>query len=474
MKAPKLFSILCAGALVFGSASMLTACSEPGSEEQTPVEGLTGGVAATVNGTEIEEDTVTTYIQNLRTYYGLSEEADWGEYLVSIDQTPTVFREDIIDIYVKDKLLEQAAVEREIEVPEEEIDEAVAKIKDQYDSDEAWQEGLNGAGFTDENAYREAIKESLTDTHLREDVVGDQTPSDEEVLEYAEENISNYDGAKKSSHILFAAEDEATAQEVLDKINSGELDFAEAATEYSTDSSAADGGNVGWDKFSSFVTEYTTALAELEKDQVSGLVTSQYGIHIIKCTDVFNVSDVIAEEKAEGETQEGEAPAEEEVASEADEASTDESTGDESAEESTEEDTSVTLTGLNDLPEDFVETFTETVLSTKENEAYDTWYEEYKEAADIVINDMPENVPYNLDIEQYKEAAEEEAAEEEAAAEDGAAVEDDVATGESEEAPAEGESADSSTDEADSATEESADSSSGAEEQDASEDETTE
>lgn len=45
---------------------------------------------------------------------------------------------------------------------------------------------------------------------------------------------------------------------------------------------------MGWDKTSSFVQEYTDALSGLEKDQVSGLVTSSYGIHIIKCTDVYN------------------------------------------------------------------------------------------------------------------------------------------------------------------------------------------
>ncbi|WP_369677506.1 peptidylprolyl isomerase, partial [Klebsiella pneumoniae] len=87
---------------------------------------------------------------------------------------------------------------------------------------------------------------------------------------------------------LFDSADEATAQEVLDKINSGELDFAEAAQQYSKDSSAQNGGDVGWDKMTSFVEPYQTALDGLAVDQVSGLVTTDYGIHIIKCTDEFN------------------------------------------------------------------------------------------------------------------------------------------------------------------------------------------
>lgn len=67
---------------------------------------------------------------------------------------------------------------------------------------------------------------------------------------------------------------------MLDKINAGELDFATAAESYSKDTaSAAEGGNVGWDRLSNLVTEYTTALADLNKGDVSGLVTSTYGIH---------------------------------------------------------------------------------------------------------------------------------------------------------------------------------------------------
>ena len=79
---------------------------------------------------------------------------------------------------------------------------------------------------------------------------------------------------------------------MLDKINAGELDFATAAESYSKDTaSAAEGGNVGWDRLSNLVTEYTTALADLNKGDVSGLVTSTYGIHIIQCTDVFEAPE---------------------------------------------------------------------------------------------------------------------------------------------------------------------------------------
>ena len=146
------------------------------------------------------------------------------------------------------------------------------------------------------------------------------------------------------------SDDEATAQEVLDKINSGELDFAEAAKEYSQDEgSKEDGGNVGWDKLTSFVDEYQTALDGLEEGQVSGLVTSSYGIHIIKCTQVFNAPEEV--------------------------------------------------TSIDQLPSEFMDSIKSTLESSAKQQAYSQWYQDYKSNADIQINDMPSGLVYDVSLD---------------------------------------------------------------------------
>ena len=225
-------------------------------------------------------------------------------------------------------------------------------MRGHYDSDTAWAEALEAVGMT-EDEYRDNISLSLVSQQLQQKVgEGAAEPTDEEVLESAKTYVSSYDGAKKSSHILFEASDEAQAQEVLDKINAGELDFATAAESYSKDTaSAAEGGNVGWDRLSNLVTEYTTALADLNKGDVSGLVTSTYGIHIIQCTDVF------------------EAPEE--------------------------------LTSLDQLPTEFQDSIRAMLQSSNQSNAYYSWLEEQRNAADIQINDMPEGLPYWVDMANY-------------------------------------------------------------------------
>lgn len=375
MKASKIIKAVCAIGIVSACAFALPACTNSDDQNPNKIEGLTGGVAATVNGAEVKEDTVTTYIQQYRTSQGMEEEDVWGQWLADYDYTPEQVREEIVNFYINQELIKQAAKEKNVEVPDTEIDEYVDQMKSYYESDEKWQEALESAGFT-EDEYREEVRISLLEGKVQDAVAPSEGATDEEVIEYV---MSTYNGAKKSSHILFAAEDEATAADVLARINAGELDFAEAAKEYSTDGSASTGGDVGWDKLSSFVQEYTDALALLEKDQVSGLVTSEYGIHIIKCTDVFTLP--------EG------------------------------------------TTDISLIPEDFLQPAKSTIEATNKSEAYENWYAEYKESADIVINEMPEKVPYNVDVSKYKSASED-GSEGDAITPDGATTDEGTATDE--------------------------------------------
>lgn len=325
-------------------------CSEEGAT--TPKQTYTGGVAATVNGVEIQEDTITQAIQDIRAQMGTTDEQSWGEWLAENDYTPETVREEIINSYVDQELVKQGAAAQEITADDGEVNDYVTQMRGNYDSDEAWSEALQSVGLT-EDEYRDNIKLSLMTQQLKTKVaenVGD--PADDEVLTSAQAYVSSYDGAKKSSHILFDSSDEALAQEVLEKVQSGELDFATAAETYSKDTgSAADGGNVGWDKLSNFVSEYTTALGELEKDQISGLVPSQFGIHIIKCTDVFTAPE--------------------------------------------------TLESIDQLPVEFQDSIKAMLRSNNESQAYYTWLEEQRNAADIVINDMPEGLPYWVDMANF-------------------------------------------------------------------------
>lgn len=366
-------SVFAAG-LVVACAWGIVGCS---TADESGGAKLTGGVAATVNGVEIAEDDVTTMIETQRASSGLDEEDAWGSYLASAGTTPEEIRENFIDGFIGRELVRQYASELGVTVDEAEVEESFENTRSNFSDDEKWQAALESQGMT-EDTYRDNIRFSLLYNGVVEAFAVEE-PSDENMLTYAQMFATSYTGAKKSSHILFDASDEETAQQVLDQINAGTLDFAEAAAEYSKDSSGADGGNVGWDKLTTFVTEYQDALDELEVGQVSGLVTSEYGIHIIKCTDEFTAPDE--------------------------------------------------LTDPSVLPEEFLEKIRPYAISADEDAALDEWLQGKRDASEIVINDMPEGLPYDVDMSKYEtedEASDEGDGESSDAADDGSASASDA------------------------------------------------
>lgn len=361
--------------------------------------GLTGGVAATVNGTEIEEDKVTRAINNMRLSYNYAEDEDWKEYLKGQNATPQSMRDETLGTLIDQELILQFAEQRGVTTDDEEIQSYVDKMAENYSTPEKWDEARKEGGFETEDDYKEALRFSILQKKLQEGFEEAVQLDDAGLLAKAQESAASYSGAKRSSHILFKTEDKETAQDVLNRIKSGELAFEDAVQEYSTDEgSKANGGDVGWDRLTTFVTEYTDALSGLNEGEVTkDLVESKYGWHIIMVTDVFEAPE--------------------------------------------------TVESLDQIPAEFQEEIRTTASETDSQTAMDDWLLEMKQTSDVVINPMPENVPYDVDMSgEYtqeemdeinkkaddelagKVAEEEETVTEEAAADDAAAAEGDAAT----------------------------------------------
>ncbi|WP_165253470.1 peptidylprolyl isomerase [Adlercreutzia sp. ZJ304] len=346
----------------------IAGCAETTSEKGlTPDTGLTGGVAATVNGAEIPEDDITRNINSLRLNASAEDDDAWAKYLNQMGYTPSSLREYFLDSMIDQQLVIQFADDEGCGATDEEIQGQVDKMRQNYSSDEAWQEALENSGFETEDDYREALKYSIGNEKLKEKFANEAVADDAKVLEQAQSQYNGKGTMRRSSHILFAESDQAKAQEVLGQLQAGTLDFAEAAKEYSTDTgSAENGGDVGWDGTNSFVEAYQTALDGLQVGEMTDLVQSDYGWHIIKCTDMVTVPDEI--------------------------------------------------TDLSQVPDSLLVDIRASVKETQASEDLSAWKKSKRESSDVVINDMPENVPYNVDMSAY-ETPEEEKATDEAAEE---------------------------------------------------------
>lgn len=323
-------------------------------------------VAATVYGVDIKESKISVQVETIRAQMGLDDDAIWAQYLAQFGMTPEALREQLLEPYINYELVRHDASELGVSISQEDVDAEVASTRSHFvvtksngeedveATNKAWQAALEGANFTEEE-YRKTIEAQMLDQAVRKKLADEAQPSEEDVFMYAQMYNSTYNGSRRSSHILFAASDAELAQSVLDQINNGSLDFAEAARTYSIDTgSAADGGNVGWDT-GGFVTEYSSALAELEPGQVSGLVTSQFGIHIIMCTGYY---------------------------------------------ESPEE-----FTSADQLPADLYETVVNYAKSSASSTLYSEWIAERRKVAEesgnLVINPIPAGLSYNVDVSPY-------------------------------------------------------------------------
>ena len=145
-------------------------------------------------------------------------------------------------------------------------------------------------GFSDQTyqnfMYISQYYQALNDYYFGEN--GVNTPSDEDIQKYYEDN---YITAK---HILITTVDPASgetkrtdeeakkeAQSILDRINAGE-DFDTLMNQYSEDTGLSNNPNGYTFTEGQMLTEFYDGAKALAEDEVSELVKSSYGYHIIK------------------------------------------------------------------------------------------------------------------------------------------------------------------------------------------------
>jgi len=119
--------------------------------------------------------------------------------------------------------------------------------------------------------------------------------TDEDLRHYYNQHLSDYrvQDRVKVVHILFKTTDktpaevttlEKTARDVLAQVKAGK-DFGDLAKQYSEDSTAQQGGDIGWIVRGQTVKEFEDAAFSMKPGQVSDLVKTVYGIHIIKVVE---------------------------------------------------------------------------------------------------------------------------------------------------------------------------------------------
>jgi len=191
------------------------------------------------------------------------------------------------------------AQEQNITVSDEEVDQEIAKIKEQVgdqarssgqdmSNQEAYEQALKQNNIT-EDQLREDIRENLPVQKVQERVTGDAAPSDKEIQNYYEKNKEAQFTTPEQRcvrHILFNKDQKEKAEDVKQKLENGG-DFAKLAKEYSQDPGSAEkGGDLGCLGKGETVPEFEQAAFGAKQGEIVGPVKTEFGYHILKVTDV--------------------------------------------------------------------------------------------------------------------------------------------------------------------------------------------
>ena len=195
-------------------------------------------------------------------------------------------RQQVLAQMINQSLILQAGKRRNIQATDSEIEAVIAH---------------NPNIKNPSAAIRQDIADSIIVEKVRQQaIMQNSRVSDSEVARYIEQakqqgvTLPEADPVRQyhAQHILIKADNdnaavgaESTIRKIYSQARSGE-DFGGLARQYSQDSSAGNGGDLGWFADGMMVAPFEEAVHKLKPDQISAPVRTQFGWHIIKLNDV--------------------------------------------------------------------------------------------------------------------------------------------------------------------------------------------
>ena len=228
-----------------------------------------------------------------------------------LQQLQPMLRQQAVEALVNQDLLFREAVRQEITPTGEEIDAQLEEIVTQFPSRAEFESQLGLSGLTPDvlkdDIRRNLMIQRLVEAQFPEDLES----TDEEIEEFYTANTDQFEQPEQveASHILIQIpssgdEEEKNAklaeiEAIKVRIDGGE-DFAEVAKESSQDTgSAPQGGSLGYFGRGQMIPAFEEVAFALEPGEISDIVETQFGYHLIQVSDKREAGTVPLEEISE-------------------------------------------------------------------------------------------------------------------------------------------------------------------------------
>lgn len=246
-------------------------------------------IVAKVNGVDIPQSELVRMMQIIQMQYARAGRR------IPPDQLPEL-RQKLMDRLIGDELLWQAAKKAGYKPDKKAAEEQIAQLKARYPSDVEFKRALERQKLTESDLMRELERNDVLKKFMTDKFLDKAKPGEAEMKKFYDDNPQLFTGQDqvKAAHILVAVDENASeadkkkAREKIDRaakrVKGGE-DFAKVAKEVSDCPSKEKGGDLGYFGHGQMVPEFETAAFALEPGQMSDVVETKFGYHVIKLED---------------------------------------------------------------------------------------------------------------------------------------------------------------------------------------------
>jgi parvulin-like peptidyl-prolyl isomerase len=244
-----------------------------------------------VNGQVIPDEAIQFEFERLVRFYS---EHGWSND--QIKQNLPELVEQAQNQAVGAKLLLDEAAKLDIPVSEAEVDQQVEQIVTQIGGREAFNKALE-AQKTTETKFREQMRQGKrVDKLVEKATSGTEEPTEADIEKYFADHKAEFSKGEQvlAQHILITPDGDTPASKseaygkisaIRERIASGEKTFESEAAEHSTCPSGKEGGSLGWFGRGMMVPEFDSEVFAMALGEISGIIETQFGYHIIKKTE---------------------------------------------------------------------------------------------------------------------------------------------------------------------------------------------